>query len=105
VRRESSVSAKLQWSESTDESAYVLCMHQGRRGRVLVTGATGFIAGHCIGDLLARGYDVRGTVRNLKTAGVEHLRPAIDKASGAFDLAEVTLDADEGWAGAASGCD
>jgi dihydroflavonol-4-reductase len=80
-------------------------MNQGKRGRVLVTGATGFVAGHCIGDLLACGYDVCGTVRNLKTASIAHLRRAIDRASGAFDLAEAALDADEGWAGAASGCD
>jgi nucleoside-diphosphate-sugar epimerase len=80
-------------------------MDQGKRGRVLVTGATGFVAGHCIGDLLTRGYDVRGTVRNLKAADMTHLRPAIDRASGAFELAEAALDADEGWAEAVSGCD
>ncbi len=80
-------------------------MSGGKPGRVLVTGATGFVAGHCIGDLLARGYDVRGTVRNLKTADIAHLRPAIEAASGAFDLTEAILDADEGWAEAASGCD
>ena len=80
-------------------------MNQGKPGRVLVTGVTGFVAGHCVVDLLAHGYDVRGTVRNLTTADVAHLRPAIDKASGAFDLAEATLDADEGWAQAARGCD
>ena len=84
---------------------YVLNVNQGSRGRVLVTGATGFVAGHCIGDLLARGYDVRGTVRNLKTADMAHLRSAIDQASGAFEVAEATLDADEGWAGAVHGCD
>jgi len=82
-----------------------LSMNQGNRGRVLVTGATGFVAGHCISDLLTRGYDVRGTVRNLKTADMAHLRPAIDTANGAFDLAEATLDADDGWAEAAGGCD
>jgi nucleoside-diphosphate-sugar epimerase len=80
-------------------------MSGGKRGRVLVTGATGFVAGHCIGDLLAHGYDVRGTVRDLSTADMAHLRPAIEAASGAFDLAEATLDADGGWAGAVSGCD
>ena len=76
------------------------------RGRVLVTGATGYVAGHCIGDLLARGYDVRGTVRNLGTADVGHLRPAIDKpGAGSFELAEATLDSGAGWARAADGCD
>jgi nucleoside-diphosphate-sugar epimerase len=80
-------------------------MTDGRRGRVMVTGATGFVAGHCIVDLLARGYDVRGTVRNHKTADIAHLRPAIERASGTFDLAAANLDSDEGWTEAASGCD
>jgi dihydroflavonol-4-reductase len=80
-------------------------MIQGKPGRVLVTGATGFVAGHCISDLLARGYDVRGTVRNTAAADLAHLRPAIDNASGRFDVAEATLDADRGWAEAAAGCD
>ena len=69
--------------------AYLLNVTEGRRGRVLVTGATGFVAGHCILDLLARGYDVRGTVRNLPTADVAHLRPAIEQGGGAFELAVV----------------
>jgi dihydroflavonol-4-reductase len=29
---------------------------------ILVTGASGFIAGHCIIELIKRGYRVRGTV-------------------------------------------
>ena len=58
-------------------------MSQGTRGRVLVTGATGYAAGFCIRDLLEHGYAVRGTVRNLKTSSVEHLRPLgeVDRAS------------------------
>lgn len=80
-------------------------MNHGKRGTVLVTGATGFVAGHCIVDLLAHGYDVRGTVRNLATADTAHLRAAVDRASGTFELAEATLDADEGWPEAADGCD
>jgi dihydroflavonol-4-reductase len=80
-------------------------MNHGARARVLVTGATGFVAGHCIVDLLARGYDVRGTVRSLAAADLGHLRPAIDQAGGRFDAAEATLDADRGWAEAADGCD
>ena len=31
---------------------------------VLVTGATGFIAKHCIAELLRKGFKVRGTARN-----------------------------------------
>jgi len=33
---------------------------------VLVTGASGYIAGHCILRLLDGGYRVRGTLRSLK---------------------------------------
>ena len=35
------------------------------KGKVLVTGATGYIAAHIINLLLSRGYDVVGTVRSL----------------------------------------
>ena len=34
--------------------------------RVVVTGATGFVAHELIKELLARGYDVHGTVRSTK---------------------------------------
>jgi hypothetical protein len=72
---------------------YALTMNHANRVTVLVTGATGFAAGHCIVDLLAHGYNVRGTVRNLATANTAHLREAIDHASGTFELAMATLDA------------
>ena len=32
--------------------------------KVLITGASGFIAGHCIIEMLNHGYDVRGTLRD-----------------------------------------
>ncbi|HEX4289372.1 MAG TPA: NAD-dependent epimerase/dehydratase family protein, partial [Trebonia sp.] len=84
-------------------------MTHGKRGTVLVTGATGFAAGHCIVDLLAHGYNVRGTVRNLATADTTHLRDAIDRTTdkdgGTLELTMATLDADEGWDEAAAGCD
>ena len=67
---------------------------------VLVTGATGFIAGHCIADLLAHGYAVRGTVRDLRTAKADHLR----RLGGSLELVEATLDADDGWPDAVAGC-
>jgi dihydroflavonol-4-reductase len=84
---------------------YELTVTHGKRDTVLVTGATGFTAGHCIVDLLAHGYNVRGTVRNLATADTKHLHEAIGKASGTLELTMATLDADGGWAEAAAGCD
>lgn len=38
---------------------------QESQGKVLVTGASGYIASHLIYQLLEKGYDVVGTVRSL----------------------------------------
>ncbi|TLG09816.1 aldehyde reductase [Nocardia cyriacigeorgica] len=74
--------------------------------RVLVTGATGFIAGHVIAELLNHGYAVRGTVRSLTdTRKREHLVELAERAGGEIDFAAADLDRDEGWAAAVSGCD
>jgi dihydroflavonol-4-reductase len=75
------------------------------RTTVLVTGATGFIAGHCIEELLGHGYAVRGTVRNKATADVAHLHAIAQNTGGELELTEATLDDDKGWAEAANGCD
>lgn len=63
--------------------------------RVLVTGASGFVAGHCIAELASRGYAVRGTVRRPGSAA--HL-------AGLAELAVANLDSDAGWAEAVDGC-
>lgn len=62
---------------------------------VLVTGGSGFIAGHCILQLLDQGYDVRTTVRSLSRTP--------DFAGVGF--AEADLLGDDGWAEAVRGCD
>lgn len=73
--------------------------------RVLVTGASGFIAGHCIEQLLARGYRVRGTVRSLASADkVAHLRALPGAGEGALELWEANLEDDTGWGEAVAGC-
>lgn len=72
--------------------------------RVLVTGATGFVAGHCIEELLRHGYAVRGSVRDLATADVAHLRAIAAELGGELEFVAARLDADEGWAQAADGC-
>jgi dihydroflavonol-4-reductase len=66
--------------------------------RVLVTGASGFIAGHVIRELVEAGYTVRGTVRD-RTAKEKfaHLPDSVE-------LVEADLDRDEGWADAVDGC-
>jgi dihydroflavonol-4-reductase len=72
-------------------------------GPVLVTGATGFVAGHVIADLLADGRDVRATVRDVATAEVAHLRKAAAAAGRELDIVAASLDADAGWDTATDG--
>jgi nucleoside-diphosphate-sugar epimerase len=77
------------------------------QSRVLVTGGSGFIAGHCILQLLEQGHLVRATIRSLAKeaavravlvdAGIVHA----DKLS--FVAAD--LMGDEGWAQAVAGVD
>jgi len=72
-------------------------------GPVLVTGATGFVAGHLIADLLTNGRDVRATVRDPATADVAHLREAATQAGRGLHIVAASLDDDAGWDAAAEG--
>ncbi|MFJ5776230.1 SDR family oxidoreductase [Streptomyces sp. NPDC093094] len=78
-----------------------------REERVLVTGGSGFIAGHCILRLLEEGYHVRTTVRSLQREPA--VRAALTDAGMTqgdrlgFVVADLTGDA--GWSDAVSGCD
>ena len=74
--------------------------------KVLVTGATGFLAGHCIQQLIAAGHDVRATVRGDPAHAVPHL--LLDRArpvDGVVKLVHGDLESDVGWRDAAQGCD
>ncbi len=70
---------------------------------VTVTGATGFIALHCIAQLLDQGYRVRGTIRTpgreldvrRALAGVRH--------TDRLELVSATLEREAGWADAVAG--
>ena len=53
---------------------------------VLVTGASGYLAGHCILRLLNDGYKVRGSLRSLKRA--DEVRRWLTKARGGIDPAD-----------------
>jgi nucleoside-diphosphate-sugar epimerase len=80
-------------------------MESSNQSTVLVTGASGFIAMHCVLQLLEQGYRVRGTVRSL--AREEHLRHIISKHVQADDRLEFVcadLTDDTGWQSAADGC-
>ena len=75
--------------------------------RVLVTGGSGFIAGHCILQLLESGYQVRTTIRSV---GREDSTRSVLRDAGmvhAHDLSFVVADLlhDDGWAEAMNGVD
>jgi dihydroflavonol-4-reductase len=72
---------------------------------VCVTGASGFIATHIVRDLLARGYRVRGTVRNPgRTADLAFLR-GLPGAAERLELVEGELTDPKGWDAAVDGCE
>ena len=72
---------------------------------ILVTGLSGFIASHVAAKLLDKGYNVRGTVRNLNKGGriVDALKAA-GHNTGNLELVEADLKSDAGWKEAVQGC-
>jgi dihydroflavonol-4-reductase len=74
---------------------------------VLVTGASGYIAGHCMLRLLQDGYRVRGTLRSLRRAGevrqwLIKARAGVDPG-GALSFVEAELTNPSGWDAAMEG--
>jgi len=74
---------------------------------VLVTGGSGFIAGHCILQLLESGYRVRTTIRSLgKEAGVRRILADAGMTKGDnLEFVAADLLDDSGWADAVAGVD
>jgi dihydroflavonol-4-reductase len=72
---------------------------------VLVTGGTGYVARACIAALLAKGFDVRTTVRNLSKQ--ELVRRAVEQGTpvgGRLGFVEADLLDGAGWDAAMAGC-
>ena len=74
--------------------------------KVLVTGASGYIATHCIKQLLEGGkYAVRGTVRSVqKEDKVRPLRELVASPAIPLELVEADLLKEETWSSAVEGC-
>ena len=73
------------------------------KGTVLVTGASGYIAGFVIQSLIADGWTVRGTVRSLAKADAVHRTLGVAPAQ--LPLIGADLSRDVGWADAVAGVD
>jgi dihydroflavonol-4-reductase len=73
---------------------------------VLVTGGTGFLAGHCVVQLAEAGYRVRFTVRSVDAARQAHQTlEAAGAPTGAMEFAVADLTADANWTEAVRDCD
>ncbi len=86
---------------SCDSEPYTVAMTT-----VLVTGGSGFIAGHCILQLLAAGYSVRATLRSMQREPAVRATLRAASASGEERLSFLAADltADAGWAEAVRDC-
>ena len=73
--------------------------------KVLVTGASGFIAEHCIIELLKNSYSVRGSLRSMNRE--QEVRDAIKSETDDANLEFCKLDLleDDGWEDAMRDCD
>lgn len=72
--------------------------------KVLVTGASGFIAQQLIIDLLEAGHDVRGTIRSLgKADALKSVLAAHHPRGGEVELVAADLERDDGWDAAVAG--
>lgn len=71
-------------------------------GTVFVSGGSGYIAGFLIRQLVAEGWTVHATVRDLKKEAAVRAALAVDSARLKFFAADLMRD--EGWADAMSGC-
>ena len=81
-------------------------MNTDSKPTVLVTGASGFIAMHCVLQLLEQGYRVRGTLRSLSRE--DHLREIFSQKvqiDGRLEFVEADLTKDDGWERATDGCE
>ena len=73
--------------------------------RVLVTGASGYLASHIVKQLLEQGYKVRGTVRSLKDEKkVAPLRKLVENPKYPLELCEADLLNENSWIEAVKDC-
>jgi dihydroflavonol-4-reductase len=70
---------------------------------VLVTGGAGFVAGWCIVELIAKGYRVRTTVRDISKETAIRSAVGVQDDRLQFFIADLTQDA--GWEAAVKDCD
>ena len=73
--------------------------------KVLVTGASGYIASHCVKLLLEKGFKVKGSVRDLQK--IDIIKKSLDNSLNKdnIEFCELNLLNDKGWNEALKDCD
>ena len=74
--------------------------------KVLISGVSGFIASHCIIEMLNHGYDVRGTLRDAARGdAIKATLASHTDRIDALEFASADLMDEASWVEAAQGCD
>jgi len=76
-----------------------------KRKKVLVTGASGYLALHCISVLLENGFFVKGSLRDIKKEREVRLALGNKINSDNFEVCQLNLLDDYGWDISTSKCD
>ena len=78
---------------------------ENKQEKVLVTGASGYIALHCISELLNDGYKVKGSLRDLGKESQVRKSLKSQPSESNLEFCNLDLLKDDGWDEAASDCD
>tara|TARA_Y100000589_G_scaffold91007_1_gene85625 strand:+ start:537 stop:1550 length:1014 start_codon:yes stop_codon:yes gene_type:complete len=76
-----------------------------KKEKVLVTGASGYIALHCISELLKQGYKVKGSLRDMNQENKIREYFIRDNEEIDLEFCKLNLLNDEGWDEATLDCD
>ena len=76
-----------------------------KKEKVLVTGASGYIALHCISELLNQGYKVKGSLRDMSREHIIRDYFTCDNEELNLEFCKLDLLNDEGWDKAVSDCE
>ncbi len=80
-------------------------MMGNKKEKVLVTGASGYIALHCIDELLKQGYKVKGSLRDMSRELIIRNYFLSDSQKLNLEFCKLDLLNDEGWDEAVSDCE
>ena len=76
-----------------------------KKEKVFVTGANGYIASHCIRELLSQGYIVKASLRNLKNKDQIKKTLTNNLKNKRLDFCKLDLLLDKGWNESLEDCD